>query len=190
MIGRMRVGIVAFVAVVVAACGTAATTGYGVATDERSLATQTADTQIALTIKKQLLESKVKGTGSLDTFCRNGVVVLAGVVERGSAAGSEAVTIARRVDGVKRVETYFVTDQPSSVSDFAIKQKINARLIGDGDLKAGQVDMAVIAGHVVLVGVVDRREKIDKIISHARSTDGVTSVKSFIQVVEAKGAKP
>src|SRR5437867_12796477 len=102
MIGRMRVGVVAFVAVVVAACGTAATTGYGVATDERSLATQTADTQIALTIKKQLLESK--GTGSLDTFCRNGVVVLAGVVERGSAAGSEAVTIARRVDGVKRVE--------------------------------------------------------------------------------------
>ena len=188
MIGRMRVGVVAFVAVVVAACGTAATTGYGVATDERSLATQTADTQIALTIKKQLLESK--GTGSLDTFCRNGVVVLAGVVERGSAAGSEAVTIARRVDDVKRVETYFVTDQPSSVSDFAIKQKINARLIGDGDLKAGQVDMAVIAGHVVLVGVVDRREKIDKIISHARSTDGVTSVKSFIQVVEAKGAKP
>src|SRR5437867_2593822 len=150
MIGRMRVGVVAFVAVVVAACGTAATTGYGVATDERSRATQTADTQIALTIKKQLLESKVKGTGSLDTFCRNGVVVLAGVVERGSAAGSEAVTIARRVDDVKRVETYFVTDQPSSVSDFAIKQKINARLIGDGDLKAGQVDMAVIAGHVVV----------------------------------------
>ena len=49
-------------------------------------------------------------------------------------------------------------------------------------MKAGQVDMAVIAGHVVLVGIVDRPEKIDKIIAHARATDGVVVVKSFIQL--------
>jgi osmotically-inducible protein OsmY len=168
--------------VLVAGCTTVARTGYEAATDERSLATQTADTKISATIKKQLLESKVKGTGGLDVYCRNGAVVLAGVVERGSPAGSEAASIARRVEGVKRVETYFVPEQPSSVSDFAIKQKINARLIGDGDLKAGQVDMSVLAGHVVLVGVVDSRAKVDKVVAHARATDGVVAVKSFIQV--------
>ncbi len=89
---------------------TVAKTGYEAATDERSLATQTADTQVSVTIKKNLLESKVKGTGGLDVFCRNGVVVLAGVVERGSQAGVEAVAIARRVDGVKRVDTYFLPE--------------------------------------------------------------------------------
>lgn len=178
----MRHVLVPLLVVFMTGCTTVARTGYEAATDERSLATQTADTQIAVTIKKNLLESSVKGTGRLDVFCRNGVVVLAGVVERGSQAGSEAVSIARRVEGVKRVETYFVPSQSSSVSDFTIKQKINAKLIGDADLKAGQVDMSVIGGHVVLVGVVDRSEKVDKIVAHARSTDGVVAVKSFIQI--------
>ncbi|MGH7354972.1 MAG: BON domain-containing protein [Candidatus Rokuibacteriota bacterium] len=173
---------VALAALVVVGCTTVARTGYETATDERSLATQTADTKIAATIKKNLLESSVKGTGGLDVFCRNGSVVVAGVVERGSQAGSEAVAIARRVDGVKRVDTYFVPDQPSSVSDFTIKQKIGAKLVGDGDLKAGQVDMSVVAGHVVLVGVVSSKAKVDKIVAHARSTDGVVAVKSFIQI--------
>ena len=178
----MRGLAVGLAALVVAGCTTVARTGYEAATDERSVATQTADTKIAATIKKNLLDSSVKGTGGLDVFCRNGSVVLAGVVERGSQAGSEAVAIARRVDGVKRVDTYFVPERPSSVSDFTVKQKINAKLIGDGDLKAGQVDMSVIAGHVVLVGVVSSKEKVDKIVAHARSTDGVVAVKSFIQI--------
>src|SRR3990172_4095656 len=128
------------------------------------------------------LGSSVKGTGGLDVFCRNGVVVLAGVVEGGSRAGTEAGTLAGRAEGVKRVETYFLPAQPSKLDDFTIKRKINAKLVRDGDLKAGQVDMAVIAGHVVLVGIVDRPEKIDKIIAHARATDGVVVVKSFIQL--------
>lgn len=173
--------VVAFLVVLVAGCTTIAKSGYEAAVDERSLAMQKADTQIALAIKKNLLQSNVKGTGGLDVFCRNGVVVLAGVVESGSEAGSEATNIARRMDGVKRVETYFLPNRPSAVNDFAIKQKINAKLIGDLDLKASQVDMSVIAGHVVLVGVVDRKEKVDKIIAHARSTDGVIAIKSFIQ---------
>jgi len=171
-----------FLAILLTGCTTVARTGYEAATDERSLATQKADTQIALTIKKNLVDSDVKGTGGLDVFCRNGVVVLAGVVPQGSPAGPAAVAIAHRVDGVKRVETYFIADQASTVSDFSIKQKINARLVGDGDLKAGQVDMSVIAGHVVLVGVVNRKDKVDKIMTHARATDGVVAVKSFIQV--------
>jgi len=35
---------------------------------------------------------------------------------------------------------------------------------------------------LVLVGVVDDKAKADKIIAHARSVEGVKSVKSFIQV--------
>ena len=178
----MRYCVIAVLTILIYGCTTVAQTGYEAATDERTLATQKADTQIALTIKKNLVESDAKGTGGLDVFCRNGVVVLAGVVPSGSPAGPAAVTIARRAKGVKRVETYFVPEQPSSVRDFAIKEKIRAKLIGDGDLKSGQVDMAVLAGHVVLVGVVDRNDKVDQVVDHVRATDGVVSVKSFIQI--------
>src|SRR5262249_60663751 len=86
----MRYWAFGFLAILLTGCTTVARTGYEAATDERSLATQKADTQIALTIKKNLVDSDVKGTGGLDVFCRNGVVVLAGVVPPSSPAGPAA----------------------------------------------------------------------------------------------------
>lgn len=171
-----------FLIMLLGGCTTIATQTYDVATDERSVGTQASDTDIWGKIKKELAESKVKGTGSLNVFCRNGIVVMAGVVPKGSEAGTEAVRIARGVQGVRKVETYFLPSQPSRTSDFEIGQKIHYKMVGDSDLKADQVDMAVIDGHVVLVGVVGSKAKVEKIIAIARATSGVKVVKSFIQV--------
>jgi osmotically-inducible protein OsmY len=157
--------------------------GYDVATDERSVGKQTNDAGIWGQIKNDLLQSNVKGTDSISVFCRNGVVVLVGVVVSGSQAGTEAVRIAQQVQGVKKVETYFLPSQPSRMSDFEIKEKIHFKMVGDSDLKADQVNMTVIDGHVVLVGVVDSNAKAEKIIAIARATKGVKAVRSFIQRV-------
>jgi osmotically-inducible protein OsmY len=155
---------------------------YGVATDLRSVSTQAADAGIEASITTALLASPVQGTGSLSVFCRRGVVVLAGVVPRGSSAGTAAVRIARETSGVMRVETFFVRTQPSSITDFEIKEKIKATLIADPQLVEGRVDVGVYAGHVVLVGVVGSWQKADDFIEDARSVDGVVSVRSYIQV--------
>jgi osmotically-inducible protein OsmY len=48
---------------------------------------------------------------------------------------------------------------------------------------SGRVDIAVYAGHVVLVGVVESRVNVQKFISDARSVSGVVSVTSYIQTV-------
>jgi osmotically-inducible protein OsmY len=163
-------------------CTTVASQAYSSATDERSLAVQAEDTKIATKIKKGLLDSGAKNLLAIDVFCHQGLVVLTGVVEPGSTTGEQAVALARGVDGVKRVETYYLPGRPSMTSDLAISAKLKARIIGDGELKASQVDVAVIAGHVVLTGVVDRRAKIDAVIRHARAVEAVTAVKSYIQV--------
>ncbi len=154
---------------------------YGAATDVRSLSTQETDTQAELQIKAALLASPVTGTSGIDVFCRRGVVVLTGVVPPGSAAGREAVRIARETPGVKQVETYFVPARPSWASDFEIKEKIRAALIADPSLVSGRVDIAVYAGHVVLVGVVESQAKVQQFIAAARSVSGVVAVTSFIQ---------
>ena len=99
---------------------------YEVATDPRSLATQATDTQAEVQIKAALLASPVSGTSGIDVYCRQGVVVLVGVVPPGSQAGQAAVSIARQTSGVKRVETYFVPSRPSWESDIAIKEQIRA----------------------------------------------------------------
>jgi osmotically-inducible protein OsmY len=81
------------------------------------------------------------------------------------------------------VGTYFPNNQPSKVKDVTIEEKSKTKLIGDGDLKAAQVDIAVVAGHVVLVGVVNQQATADKIVAYARATDGVVTVKSFLQLM-------
>jgi osmotically-inducible protein OsmY len=156
---------------------------YNVATDPRSLATQATDTEAEVQIKAALLASPVRGTSGIDVYCRQGVVVLVGVVPPGSQAGQAAVAIARQTPGVKRVETYFVPSRPSWESDIAIKEQIRAVLIADPALVSGRVDIAVFAGHVVLVGVVDSRANVQKFISDANSVPGVVSVTSYIQTV-------
>ena len=156
---------------------------YEVATDPRSLVTQATDTQAEVQIKAALLASPVRGTSGIDVYCRQGVVVLVGVVPPGSQAGQAAVAIARQTSGVKRVETYFVPSRPNWESDIAIKEQIRVRLIADPALVSGRVDIAVFAGHVVLVGVVDSRANVQKFIADASSVSGVVSVTSYIQTV-------
>jgi osmotically-inducible protein OsmY len=156
---------------------------YDVATDPRSVLTQATDTEAEARIKAALLASPVSGTSGIDVYCRQGVVVLVGVVPAGSQAGQAAVSIARQTPGVKRVETYFVPSRPSWESDIAIKEQIRAVLIADPALVSGRVDIAVYAGHVVLVGVVDSRANVQKFIADARSVPGVVAVTSYIQTV-------
>jgi osmotically-inducible protein OsmY len=46
--------------------------------------------------------------------------------------------------------------------DFEIKEKMHFKMVGDSDLMAAQVDMTGIDGHVVLVGVVSSRAKVER----------------------------
>ena len=176
------------VAVMLSACNpymaavTAVRETYSITTDQRSVMTQVTDTAIEAQIKTALMTSSVKGMSGIDVYCRNGVVVLVGVVAPGSSAGREAVTIARGTSGVSRVETYFVNARPSWTNDIEVKESIRAIYVADPALISGQVDIAVYGGHVVLVGVVPSQAKVDRFIQDARSVSGVVAVTSFIQV--------
>ena len=156
---------------------------YNVATDPRSVLTQATDTEAEVQIKAALVASPVRGTSGIDVYCRQGVVLLAGVVPPGSQAGQAAVSIARQTPGVRRVETYFVPSRPSWESDIGIKEQIRATLIADPALVSGRVDIAVFAGHVVLIGVVNSQASVQRFISDASSVPGVVSVTSYIPTI-------
>ena len=147
------------------------------------MSVQASDTEIEAEIEKNLVESAIPGTDGLSVFSRRGVVVLTGVVTAGSGAGRAAVRIARRTPGVRRVETFFVASQPSTVGDFELKEKIKASFVADGNVTAEQVDVVVYAGHVVLIGVVANVEQSEEFVNDASSVPGVLSVRSYIQQV-------
>ena len=157
---------------------------YGVATDERSLATQASDTEIEAKINAGLLDSPVPGTAPLNVWSRRGVVVLAGVVPPGSPAGRAAVAIARATTGVKRVETFFVDLEPSKTADLEIEGKVKGAFIADPNVVGDRVSVGVYAGNVVLVGVVSDYDQAQRFVDDARAVSGVVSVHSYIQTVD------
>lgn len=159
-----------------------ATQTYGIATDMRSVSTQASDAAIEAQIKTALLTSPVAGTSAVTVYCRQGVVVLAAALPPRSPAGFAAVQIARGTSGVVRVETFYVNVQPSLADDLALKAQIKSSLIADPRLIAGQVDVGVYAGHVLLVGVVDSWQKVEDFREDVRAVPGVLSVHSYIQV--------
>jgi osmotically-inducible protein OsmY len=167
-------------ALLLAGCIKVATTTYSSATDERPLGVQVEDTRICAKVKRGLLETGLKNAMALDVFCHRAVVVLAGVAQ--APVAEQSVAIARNVEGVKRVETYLLPERPSSTNDLAISTRIKARIVGDRDLKSSQVEVAVIAGHVVLAGLVDSQAKIDRFVGHAQAVEGVVDVTPFIQL--------
>ncbi|MEO8602581.1 MAG: BON domain-containing protein [bacterium] len=155
---------------------------YNVATDERSLSTQASDAKMEADIGASLLASPTPGTDSITTYVRQGVVVLAGVVPRGSSAGRAAVDIARAEPGVRRVETFFVASEPSKAGDIELEAKVKEVLVADPNVVAGRVDINVFAGHVILVGVVSDDQQAQRFVDDAYSVQGVASVRSYIQV--------
>ena len=184
----MRALLLLMLAILLAGCNpymaavSLATQTYGVATDLRSVSTQASDTAIEAQIKTALLTSPVAGTSGITVYCRNGVVILAAALPPRSPAGFAAVQIARGTSGVQRVETFYVNSQSDMTSDLALKAQIKSAIIADPRLTAGQVDVGVYGGHVLLVGVVDSWQKVEDFREDVRSVPGVLSVRSFIQV--------
>lgn len=170
------------VAMLLSGCTLVVPGAHDAATDARAVATRQTDGAIANTIRSELMESSVRRFLAVDVFCHQGLVVLTGVTEPGSDAGAQAVAIARRQEGVRRVESYFFSNRPSRITDIGIGTRFYGRLVLDLELRQAHLDFAVINGHLVLAGVVADPSELQAILHHARSVSGVKVVKSYLQL--------
>ena len=174
---------VGLLAVVQTGCTTAVIVTYQTLSDVRTLEEQHDDARIMGTVKDHLATKSGVGTAlQIHVFSHLGRVVLAGIVEPGSKLGAEAIAVARAVEGVRKIESVFLPSRPSYPRDLTISLKLDAKIIADLDLRRSQVEWTVLAGTVVLCGVVDGDDKIKRVVEHARSIDNVTAVRAFMQV--------
>ena len=186
-----RTWLLAALALSQTACTTAIVVAYQTLSDERTFQEQHEDARIMGTIKDDLANRRGVGSAlQIHVFSHLGRVVVAGIVEPKSTLGSEAVAVARAVPGVRRVDTVFVPSRPSYPRDLTISLKLDAKIVADLDLRRTQLEWTVLAGTVVLTGVVDAADKAARAIQHARSIDNVIAVRSFIQVRPPKKREP
>jgi hyperosmotically inducible periplasmic protein len=162
-------------------CGTA----YSAARDERTIGTVIDDKKLEGKIKYELVrDDTIKGL-DISVYVFFGKAYLIGVIETG-VQKSRAIAIAKAIKGVTSVSTYLLDKGAStvgkSVDDLAITAKVKARMIKDKEMKATQVNVKTVLGHVVLLGIVGNQKDANKAVRYAKSVENVRKVKSYIRV--------
>ena len=166
---------------------TGCTTIYKTVVDERDLSTIASDTRIkAAIIDGYIADDTIK---TLDIFvaCYNGHVYLVGEYETLNQKNS-AIKIAKKVEDVKTTTTYLLPkkkDDPCGTKvNLSITANVKGKLIKDTDIWSTNVDVKTVQCNVVLVGLVGSKDEKQKAVSHAKSVEGVRSVKSFLKSVQ------
>ena len=70
------------------------------------------------------------------------------------------------------------------MDDSTITSRINAAMVKDDLVKANEVDVDTVDGHVILTGVVSTRQESQRAVKLAKSVAGVKSVRNNLQIGE------
>jgi hyperosmotically inducible protein len=166
---------------------------YEAVVDERSVGDQAKDTGIKADIVAEFAKDDTVEALGISVYSFNRHVYLVGQKEN-EAEEKRAVEIARNTEDVKSVTTYILQKKKGeekescgTTNSLEITAKVKSKLIGDGDIWSTNVEVQTVQCNVVLVGIVGSGKEIDKSIVHAKSVEGVRSVKSYL--VAAKATK-
>ena len=157
------------------------------ARSRESLASRLEDRAMKAEIIANLMEDGALGGAGVTPYVYMGHAFLVGSV-RTPAQRDAATADAWRVEGVRSVEAYLPQTPGKrslsrSASDAELKAELKGRLALDPALTT-RVDLEVIDGHAVLLGVVPSQEAAQSAGTIAQGTGGITGVTNFLLVPE------
>jgi len=154
---------------------------------EKSAGNMIDDSTIATTVKAELIGSKIVAGHEINVEVYKGVVQLAGFVDTAEQK-AEAVRIAERVDGTKKVADRMVVfgekrSMGESMDDGVIATKLKAALVDAEGLEKGiDINTETRKGHVILSGFVASEKARAKAEEVAKGVDGVKKVYNYIDL--------
>src|SRR5215467_4477304 len=160
------------------------------ASSEKNPHAQIEDDRLKMSLREALLTSEPGSAVSVTPYVYMGHAYLVGFVDD-AAERQSLITAAQNVQGVRSVDTYLPNRPADSqtVTDLSIEGQVKAALGLGGD-RVMQIDLKVLAGHVVLLGVVADQGAIDTAVAAAQGVNGVTGVTNFLLLPEAGYEKP
>jgi len=145
------------------------------------------DNTINASVKAALLETKGVPSSQVNVETYKGVVLLAGFVET-QAQKDAAGKAAKDVSGVAKVHNAIAlapeNSMGSKLDDTMTTSKVKAALMGDKDVKSGQINVETKGGIVSLAGFVSGDKVKSRALEIAKAEKGVKSV------VDAMYVKP
>lgn len=158
---------------------------YDVAVEERNASEWANDKNISFAIEEQFLEDDSIKFMDFDAYTYEGHVYLIGEYES-RAQTDQAVKIAKSVEGVQKITTYFLPkkayDHCGTTDNVEINATLRQKLISDEDIWSTNLDVEMIQCEVVLLGIVGSYEQKAAAVAHAKSIPGVRKVKDYIKV--------
>lgn len=177
---------VIFSACVPTVVGSGAAVGVA-ATKEKGLTGAWTDTKISTAIKYGLYQKDPELHRIIGVNVQNGEVLLTGAVPN-EQMHLDAVKIAWDVQGVKRVIDQIGRSEGASIGTYTkdtwITTRLKSSLMFDGDIQSRNYSIKTVSGQVHIMGIAQDQAELDKVVEHARNTDGVTKVISYVKLKE------
>ena len=155
------------------------------ASSEENVFSQAEDHHLAMRVREAILANDPSRVTSVTPHVYMGHVYLVGFVSSDDEA-ARLESLVRPLSGVRSVDSYLPVrpSSQSTVGDEELKAKVKAAIATAPGEVAMRVDPEVLAGQVVLCGVVSSPEAVASAESRVRGLGGVKGVTNFLLVPE------
>nr|WP_321512769.1 BON domain-containing protein [uncultured Pseudodesulfovibrio sp.] len=166
---------------------------YATAVDERTTEQQMMDAIIAGHAQAELYKSKEIGAGQISTYSYFGKLYLVGEYDSQEQL-KYIYECADKVEGKRAIISCLYlrseTEENEYFHEKAKYAELQTQLMADFEVTSTPIDVEIIHGDMILLGVIKDQEERDRIMAHALSVDGIDRVVSYLYHQENAGPDP
>lgn len=166
---------------------------YETAMDERSTEQQMLDAIIAGHAQAELYKNKDIQADQINTYCYFGKLYLVGEYD----SQEQLRTIYECVDKVKNkravISRLYLREENEDHDFFADQARyaeLQAQLMADFEVTSTPIQVDIVQGDIILLGVVQDKDERDRIMAHALSMADTHRVVSYLYHQENAGPEP
>jgi len=165
---------------------------YETAVDERSTRQQMYDAVIAGHAQAELYKHKGISPLQITTYCYFGKLYLVGEYDSQEQLKS-IYECADQVDGKRAIISRLYLKQKQSKTEYLEEKgtwaKLEAQLLADYEVTSSPLEVEVIQGNIILLGVISDKKERDRIMGHAKAITDKGIVVSYLYHQEISGPK-
>jgi len=166
---------------------------YETAVDERSTQQQMLDSIIEGHAQAELYKNKEIRSDQITTYCYFGKLYLVGEYDSQDQL-KKIYECVDKVEGKRAViSRLYLKDEQAKQGFFSRQEmimKVKAQLMADFEVTSSPLNIEIVQGDIILLGVISDKQERDRILAHALKTEGVGRVISYLYHQENAGPEP
>lgn len=166
---------------------------YETAVDERSTRQQMLDAVIAGHAQAELYKHDEVRTLQIATYCYFGKLYLVGEYDSQEQLRAIYESVANVEDKRAIISRLYLKEEQSDaeyLEEKALWAKLEAQLLADYEVTSSPIEVEIVQGNIIILGVISDKVERDRIMTHAQSLVGSGMVISYLYHQEISGPLP